>query len=46
MPNTLEKWEITAQFQNPERAAFWRNAIGTDTVPIVSPVPEIGRAHV
>lgn len=39
MPNTIDKWEITAQLHG-ERAEFWQRVLGTDTVPIISPLPQ------
>ena len=43
MFNTPEHWDLTATITDVERAAFWEAALGTDTVPIVSPAPVVAR---
>lgn len=40
MPNTPTDWQTTVTLHDPERAAFWRGVLGTDTVPVVSVVPQ------
>jgi hypothetical protein len=47
MPNTPDDWhspcdsrESTVTLHDPERAAFWRGVLGTDTVPVIALVPQ------
>lgn len=38
--NTIDNWLTTAKVDDPERQAFWLSTLGTDTVPILSIIPE------
>lgn len=38
--NTKDKWLTIAKVDNPERRAFWMSTLGTDTVPILSIIPD------
>lgn len=48
MMNTIDNWIFTATIHDEERKKFWVDALGMDTVPILSPfvskvkVPEHG----
>jgi len=40
VPNTPTDWSTTVTLHDPERAAFWRGVLGTDTLPVIALVPQ------